>query len=43
MMIQSGQMPEIQSQEEKLLVLDSLSDWEITAKQLFSWLSIIGN
>jgi Uma2 family endonuclease len=43
LILKSGQMPEIKSQAEQLPVLDGLQDWEITAKEVFDWLNVMGS
>ncbi|MDR9403315.1 MAG: Uma2 family endonuclease [Halothece sp. Uz-M2-17] len=43
LILKSGQMPEIKSEAEQLPVLDCLQDWEITAKEVFDWLNVMGS
>ena len=43
MIFRLNQMPEIKSEDDLLPVLDRLRDLEITAKQLFCWLSVVGS
>jgi len=40
MIFQPDQFPEIKSEEEILPVLDSLKDWQLSVKEMFSWLTI---
>jgi hypothetical protein len=40
MTLKPGQQPEIKQEEENLPVLSLLSDWQLSVKEVFSYLSL---